>query len=63
MDQKDKPSKTLPYTLIAASAVMALITISGFVSSGKFSIGPLGVFLFAATAVVVWKTWFKTGVE
>jgi hypothetical protein len=63
MDQKKPASKTLPYTLIAASSVVLLILISGAMSSGKFSVGPMAIILFAATGIVVWKAWFKKNSE
>ena len=59
MDNKKGPSKTLPITLIAASVVMLLILISGAISSGKFSIGPLAIVLFVVTLIVVWNAWFN----
>lgn len=59
MVQKIQGSKTLPFTLIIASAVVLLILISSAISSGTFQIGPLAIVLFVVTAVVTWKTWFK----
>lgn len=63
MDQKKKASNTLPYTLIAVSFVVLLIVISSAMSSGRFSIGPMAIVLFAATGIVVWKAWFKKSSE
>lgn len=59
MGQKIQASKTLPFTLIIASAVVLLILISSAISSGTFLIGPLAIVLFVVTAFAVWKAWFK----
>jgi len=59
MGQENQASKTLPFTLIIASAVILLILIGSAISAGTFQIGPLAIVLFVVTAVVIWKTWFK----
>ena len=59
MAQQNKPSKTLPYTLIAASVIVLLLSINGIISSGKFSIGPGAIILFVATFLVIKNTWWK----
>ena len=59
MDQGKKPSKTLPYILIGASAIVLLILINGVLTSGEISIAPIAIVLFVATIVVAKNTWFQ----
>jgi|GEM_PF-6909496 len=56
---QNRSSKTLPYTLLFASGVVALVLVAGIVASGQFSIGPIAIVLFVATFIVVKGAFFK----